>query len=71
VRTVPGSETQPPVRECETLFLDSIAAAQRSIYVESQYFTNEALAEALAARLREPNGPEVVVVSPAECHGWL
>jgi phosphatidylserine/phosphatidylglycerophosphate/cardiolipin synthase-like enzyme/uncharacterized membrane protein YdjX (TVP38/TMEM64 family) len=70
-RTVPGSDTQPPVRECETLFLDSIAAAQRAIYVESQYFTNEALAAALAARLREPNGPEVVIVSPAECHGWL
>src|SRR5688572_11671825 len=63
VRTVPGSETQPPIRECETLFFDSIAAARRSIYVESQYFTNEALADALAARLREPNGPEVVVVS--------
>jgi uncharacterized membrane protein YdjX (TVP38/TMEM64 family) len=70
-RTVPGSDAQPAVRECETLFLDSIAAARQSIYVESQYFTNEALAAALAARLREPKGPEVVVVSPAECHGWL
>ena len=70
-RTVPGSDTQPSNRECETLFLDSIAAARRSIYIESQYFTNEALAAALAARLREPDGPEVVIVSPAECHGWL
>ena len=70
-RTVPGSDTQPSIRECETLFLDSIAAARRSIYIESQYFTNEALAAALAARLREPDGPEVVIVSPAECHGWL
>ena len=26
---------------------------------------------ALAARLREPDGPEVVIVSPKECHGWL
>ena len=70
-RTVPGSDTRPSVRECETLFRDSIAAARRSIYIESQYFTNEALAAALAARLREPKGPEVVIVSPAECHGWL
>ena len=70
-RTVPGSDVQASVRECETLFLDSIAAARRSIYIESQYFTNEALAAALAARLREPTGPEVVIVSPAECHGWL
>jgi phosphatidylserine/phosphatidylglycerophosphate/cardiolipin synthase-like enzyme/uncharacterized membrane protein YdjX (TVP38/TMEM64 family) len=71
VRTVPGSDAHPPVRESETLFLDSIAAAKQSIYIESQYFTNEVLAEALAARLRESNGPEVVIVSPAECHGWL
>ena len=70
-RTVPGSDARPSVRECETLFLDSIAAARRSIYIESQYVTNEALAAALAARLREPKGPEVVIVSPAECHGWL
>ncbi len=70
-RTVPGSDTQPSVRECETLFVDSIAAARGSIYIESQYFTNEALAAALAARLREAKGPEVVIVSPAECHGWL
>ena len=70
-RTVPGSDTQPPIRECETLFLDSIAAARQSIYIESQYFTNEGLATALGDRLREPNGPEVVIVSPAECHGWL
>jgi phospholipase D1/2 len=70
-RTVPGSDTQPSVRECETLFVDSIAAARGSIYIESQYFTNEALAAALVARLREAKGPEVVIVSPAECHGWL
>lgn len=70
-RTVPGSDTQPSVRECEALFLDSIAAAERSIYIESQYFTNERLTKALARRLREPHGPEVLIVSPAECHGWL
>jgi phosphatidylserine/phosphatidylglycerophosphate/cardiolipin synthase-like enzyme/uncharacterized membrane protein YdjX (TVP38/TMEM64 family) len=70
-RTGPGSDAQSSIRECEALFLDSIAAAEHSIYIESQYFTNNALADALAVRLREPNGPEVVVVSPAECHGWL
>jgi phospholipase D1/2 len=70
-RTLPEVESQPPIRECETLFLDSIAAARQSIYIESQYFTNDTLADALAARLREPRGPEVIVVSPKECHGWL
>jgi phosphatidylserine/phosphatidylglycerophosphate/cardiolipin synthase-like enzyme/uncharacterized membrane protein YdjX (TVP38/TMEM64 family) len=70
-RTLPKSETQPAIRECETLFLDSIARAKRSIYIESQYFTNNALGDALAARLSERSGPEVIVVSPAECEGWL
>ena len=70
-RTMPGSETQPATRECEALFLDSIARARRSIYIESQYFTNDALGKALCARLEERNGPEVIVVAPTECDGWL
>ncbi len=70
-RTLPEVESQPSIRECEILFLDSIAAARQSIYIESQYFTNDTLADALAARLREPRGPEVIVVSPKESHGWL
>jgi phospholipase D1/2 len=70
-RTLPESESQPAIRECEALFVDSIAAAKRSIYIESQYFTNDRLADALAERLREPDGPELLVVTPKECHGWL
>jgi phospholipase D1/2 len=70
-RTMPASPTQPAIRECEALFLDSIAHATQSIYIESQYFTNEALATALGERLQERNGPEVIVVTPAECDGWL
>jgi phosphatidylserine/phosphatidylglycerophosphate/cardiolipin synthase-like enzyme/uncharacterized membrane protein YdjX (TVP38/TMEM64 family) len=70
-RTLPESGTQPAIRECEALFLDAIASAKRSIYIESQYFTNDKLGEALASRLREPSGPEIVVVSPKDCHGWL
>ena len=69
-RTVPESN-RPAIRECETLFLDSIAAARNSIYIESQYFTNDKLGEKLAARLTEADGPEIIVVSPKECHGWL
>src|SRR5687767_10152408 len=48
-RTMPASESQPAVRECESLFLDSIAAAKRTIYIENQYFTNDTLAGAVAA----------------------
>ena len=60
-----------PVRQCEALFVDSIAAARKAIYIESQYFTNARLADRLAARLQEPDGPEIVVVTPGDVHGWL
>lgn len=51
------------VRESEALYLASFAAAKRCIYLENQYFTSPIMAEALAARLAEPRGPEVVIVS--------
>lgn len=71
------SRTEPPVngsegaREVEALFLDMIAAARRSIYIENQYFTADRLGDALAARLTEPDGPEIVLVLRELSHGWL
>jgi len=70
-RTMPRVEDDPEVRENEALFFDAIRAAERTIYVESQYFTNTRIADAFADRLREPEGPEVILVSPKICHGWL
>lgn len=51
------------IRENEALYLASIAAAKSCIYLENQYFTSAVIAEALAQRLEEPLGPEVVLVS--------
>ena len=70
-RTLPASERDPGARECEQLFLDSIAAARHAVYIENQYFTNNVLGAALAERLRERDGPEVIAVVPKECDGWL
>lgn len=70
-RTMPPSERDNGARECEQLFLDTIAAAERCIYIESQYFTNDRLGRALGERLQEPDGPELLLVIPKECHGWL
>jgi phosphatidylserine/phosphatidylglycerophosphate/cardiolipin synthase-like enzyme/uncharacterized membrane protein YdjX (TVP38/TMEM64 family) len=70
-RTMPGTDRQTSVRECEALFFDSIAAAKRTIYIENQYFTNSKLTDALVARLAEPDGPEVVIAVPRDSHGWL
>jgi phosphatidylserine/phosphatidylglycerophosphate/cardiolipin synthase-like enzyme len=68
-RTEPGYGG-PRVREVERLYLASIRAARRILYVENQYFTSERLVEALAARLDERDGPELVIVLPARCP-WL
>jgi phosphatidylserine/phosphatidylglycerophosphate/cardiolipin synthase-like enzyme/uncharacterized membrane protein YdjX (TVP38/TMEM64 family) len=70
-RTGAAYAGRPEVREAETLYLDSIAAAQRYIYIENQYFTSRRIADALGARLSQANGPEVLIVGPAECTGWM
>lgn len=70
-RTDPACNGRAEVREVEALFLAAIAQARRVIYLESQYFASIAVAEALAARLREADGPEVVVVNPARSTSWL
>jgi phosphatidylserine/phosphatidylglycerophosphate/cardiolipin synthase-like enzyme/uncharacterized membrane protein YdjX (TVP38/TMEM64 family) len=70
-RTEPRFQGADAIRECEALFHDAIAAARRSIYIENQYFTDAKIARALAARIAEPDGPDVVAVVPKECSGWL
>jgi phosphatidylserine/phosphatidylglycerophosphate/cardiolipin synthase-like enzyme/uncharacterized membrane protein YdjX (TVP38/TMEM64 family) len=70
-RTAPAIEGEQGIREVEALYLDMIAAAKHSIYIENQYFTAEKAAEALASRLQEPDGPEVIVVLRELSHGWL
>ena len=62
-RTFPDWREFPEVNEIERLHLASIRAAKRSIYLENQYFTSPVIGEALAARLAEPDGPEVVLIS--------
>lgn len=70
-RTDPACNGRDAVREVEALYLEAIAQARRSIYMESQYFASVAVAEALKARLAEPDGPEVVVVNPIRTTSWL
>lgn len=59
------------VAEVEKLYLDMIAAAREHIYIENQYFTSYRVGEALAARLQEPGGPEIVVAVRLFSHGWM
>jgi phospholipase D1/2 len=70
-RTEPCHDGRSEVREVENAYLDSIAAAQRFIYAETQYLTSESIRIAIARRLSEPDGPEIVLVTPKECCGFF
>ncbi len=70
-RTLPEMDDQEPVHEIEALYLKLIASAKHHIYAESQYFASRRVAEAIARRLDEPDGPEIVIVNPETAQGWL
>ena len=70
-RTEPRHGGREAVREVEALHLDAIAAARASIFIENQYLTTRSIGDVLERRLAEPNGPEVVVIGPRKCVGWL
>lgn len=71
VRTVPALGDRAPVQEIRALMLDAIARAERSIFVEQQYFTASAIGDALERRLREAHAPELVMVMSRRQCGWL
>jgi phosphatidylserine/phosphatidylglycerophosphate/cardiolipin synthase-like enzyme len=70
-RTLPAFGGEAGAREILRLRLAAIAAARETIYLENQYFTSHLVAEALARRLAEPDGPEVVLVLPARAPSWF
>ncbi|MET0476059.1 MAG: phospholipase D-like domain-containing protein [Mycobacterium sp.] len=70
-RTLPALPKRTEVREIEALDLAAIAAARDVIYLENQYFASRSIAEAIAARLREPHGPEVVIILPRSSESRL
>jgi phosphatidylserine/phosphatidylglycerophosphate/cardiolipin synthase-like enzyme len=70
-RTSPAYLKETAVTEIEQLALDMINAAKRTVYAESQYFASRSVAQAIARRLSEPDGPEIVLVNPTTSDNWL
>lgn len=70
-RTQPAYEEQADVREVLRLFLDSIAQAERSIYIENQFLSCARIAHALAQRMTERPQLETVIVAPGTHDSWL
>lgn len=70
-RTAPLFGNHRRVFEVESLLLACIREARETIYCESQYFASRTVAEAIAARLRDEDGPEIVIVNPVSADGYL
>jgi len=70
-RTFPAFQGVGEVREIEALYLRSIESAQRWIYIENQYLTAASFGDALCQRLASDDCPEILIVCPASCSGWL
>ncbi|MGA1808374.1 phospholipase D-like domain-containing protein [Sphingobium sp. WW5] len=70
-RSAPKMDDQEELIEIEQLYLHQIAAARHCIYAESQYFASRRIAEAIAKRLGDPDGPDIVTINPLQADGWL
>lgn len=70
-RSEPDMPGHPGVTEIEQLYVDQIASAKHVIYAESQYFASRRIAEAIAKRIVEEDGPEIVLINPQAAQGWL
>lgn len=69
VRTRPEWNGMRAAREVAAFYEAAVDAAAHTLYIENQYLTVETLARRIAARLAEPDGPEVVILTPERCEG--
>lgn len=70
-RTQPHWRHDAEINECLLLHLEAIRSARWLIYLENQYLTSPIVIEALAERLAEPDGPEVVTIGPARSPSYF
>lgn len=70
-RTEPQWDGRTGVREIESLNLAALASAKRIVYVENQHFASRIIYEAVLDLLQKPDGPEIVVINPDKCPGWV
>jgi phosphatidylserine/phosphatidylglycerophosphate/cardiolipin synthase-like enzyme len=68
-RTSPLWGNNPRVEEIDALTQDAILAARTYIYIEAQYLTAPDVAKALARKLTQDDGPDVVIIVTKESRG--
>jgi phospholipase D1/2 len=60
----------PPLREIRRLYVDAILGAERSIFIENQYFGSRAVYDALRMRMARTDRPrlDIAMIYPRELH---
>ncbi len=69
--TTPSHDGMEECRDIENFYLNAIAEAKHSIYFENQYFSSQSICKALQKSLKQDDGPEILMVLPRYCPGWL
>ncbi len=69
-RTYPQCGGCEPTIEVERLTRESLKHARRHIYIEQQYMTARFVGDILRDHLRNPDGPEIMVVMTRESRGF-
>ncbi|MFF0952579.1 phospholipase D-like domain-containing protein [Rhizobium leguminosarum] len=69
--TEPSTAFRPGISDGIAMTLDVIARARRQLYIEAQYLASFRVADAIAARLQEEDGPEVVIICTRSSHGLI
>lgn len=68
-RTFPRWEQNARIEEVAALTQDAILAARTYIYIEAQYLTAADVAKALAKKLGQAEGPDIVIIVTKESRG--
>jgi phosphatidylserine/phosphatidylglycerophosphate/cardiolipin synthase-like enzyme/uncharacterized membrane protein YdjX (TVP38/TMEM64 family) len=71
ILTLPRYKGREEIRDVESAYLRELKQARSVVYIENQYLTSSTIRQALAARLGDENGPEIVIVLPRMNSGLL
>ncbi|QUS42291.1 phospholipase [Tardiphaga alba] len=70
-RTEPYARGKPAVNEVDRLFMASIEAAERMIYIENQFLSAEHIARKLAEQLKRKPKLELLLIAPKTHASWI
>ncbi|RUM20628.1 phospholipase [Rhizobium vallis] len=71
ILTEPATTLRAGISDGIASTLDIISKARHQLYIEAQYLASFRVADAIAARLQEEDGPEVVIICTRSSHGLI